>query len=195
MRRFYSRSMEHRGVGIAGKIHYRKSSSLLTGAPAFLLPSVAARYNGHEAAAWAHPCWTWTGDPSPTTPPPFAWGWWLPADRGDPMETIEARKLTIYVGDEDKHCGKGLCRCVVNLLLDEGIAGATVLHGIEGYGSHKQIHTTKILDLTRHLPLVIVAVDLKEKIEAVLPKVTEMVEGGLVTVERVEIVSRVPTPA
>ena len=119
----------------------------------------------------------------------------MPADRGDPMETIEARKLTIYVGDEDKHCGKGLCRCVVNLLLDEGIAGATVLHGIEGYGSHKQIHTTKILDLTRHLPLVIVAVDLKEKIEAVLPKVTEMVEGGLVTVERVEIVSRVPTPA
>ena len=112
------------------------------------------------------------------------------------MEYTEARKLTVYICDDDKLGRKPLSRCVVKLLLEEGILGASVLHGTEGYGSDKQIHTARILDLSGHLPVLVVAVDLKEKIEDVVPKVNEMVEGhGLVTVEGVKIVSPVPSLA
>ncbi len=109
------------------------------------------------------------------------------------METIEARRLTIYLGDEERYRGKPLYRCLLNLLLEEGIAGATVLRAIEGYGSEKKIRTARILDLSVNMPMMIVAVDLEEKIDAVLPKVDEMVNKGLITVEKVEIVSRAPS--
>jgi PII-like signaling protein len=109
------------------------------------------------------------------------------------METIAATKLTIYVGDSDKHRRKPLHLALVELLHNEGISGATVLHGIEGYGSHEQIHTARILDISGDLPVVIVAVDLPEKIEAVLPKLDEMIGEGLVTTEEARVVlSRPP---
>ena len=109
------------------------------------------------------------------------------------MEPTEATKLTIYIGDSDKHGRKPLHLAIVELLHDEGISGATVLHGMEGYGAHKQIHTARILDLSGDLPVVVVAVDLSEKIEAVLPKLDEMIGQGLVTTEAVQIVfSRPP---
>lgn len=109
------------------------------------------------------------------------------------MEPTTATRLTIYIGDSDKHGRKPLHLAIVELLHDEGISGATVLHGIEGYGSHKQIHTARILDLSGDLPEVIVAVDLPDKIEAVLPKIDEIVEEGLVTTEEVRVViSRPP---
>ena len=110
------------------------------------------------------------------------------------MEPITATKLTIYVGDSDKHGRKPLHLAIVELLHDEGISGATVLHGIEGYGAHKQIHTARILDLSGDLPVVIVAVDLPEKIEAVLPKLDEMIGQGLVTTEDAQIVFSRPPP-
>ncbi len=69
------------------------------------------------------------------------------------MEPTEATKLTIYIGDSDKHGRKPLHLAIVELLHDEGISGATVLHGIEGYGAHKQIHTARILDLSGDLPV------------------------------------------
>ncbi len=109
------------------------------------------------------------------------------------MEPITATKLTVYIGDSDKHGHKPLHLAIVELLHAEGISGATVLHGIEGYGSHKQIHTARILDLSGDLPEVIVAVDLPEKIEAVLPKLEEIIGEGLVTTEEARIViSRPP---
>ena len=110
------------------------------------------------------------------------------------MEPTPATKLTIYVGDSDKHGRKPLHLAIVELLHDEGISGATVLHGIEGYGAHKQIHTARILDLSGDLPVVIVAVDLPEKIEAVLPKLDEMIGQGLVTREDVQIIFSRPPP-
>jgi PII-like signaling protein len=110
------------------------------------------------------------------------------------MEPTTATKLTIYVGDSDKHGRKPLHLAIVELLHDEGISGATVLHGIEGYGAHRQIHTARILDLSGDLPVVIVAVDLPEKIEAVLPKLDEMIGQGLVTTEDAQIVFCRPPP-
>lgn len=109
------------------------------------------------------------------------------------MEPITAMKLTVYIGDSDKHGHKSLHLAIIELLHAEGISGATVLYGIEGYGSRKQIHTTRILDLSGDLPLVVVAVDLPEKIEAMLPKLDEMVGEGLVTTEEARVVlSRPP---
>jgi PII-like signaling protein len=109
------------------------------------------------------------------------------------MEPTRATKLTIYVGDSDRHGRKPLHLAIVELLHEESVSGATVLHGIEGYGSHKQIHTARIMDLSGDLPVVIVAVDRPEKIEAVLPKLDEMIGGGLVTTEDVRIIiSRPP---
>ncbi len=110
------------------------------------------------------------------------------------MEPITATKLTIYIGDSDKHERKPLHLAIVELLHEESVLGATVLHGIEGYGSHKQIHTARILDLSGDLPLVIVAVDRPEKIEAVLPKLDEIIGEGLVTTEEAWIVISRPPP-
>lgn len=109
------------------------------------------------------------------------------------MESVAATKLTIYVGDSDRYRRKSLHLAIVELLHDEGISGATVLHGIEGYGSHKKIHTARILDLSGDLPVVIVAVDRPEKIKTVLPKLDEMIGEGLVTTEEARVVlSRPP---
>lgn len=110
------------------------------------------------------------------------------------MNTTDAVKLAIYVGDSDHYHHKPLYRAIVELLRAEGIAGATVLHGIEGYGPSRRIHTAKILDLTPDLPVVIIAIDREEKIEAVFPKVESMIQGGLITLERVRVAVSRPLP-
>lgn len=89
---------------------------------------------------------------------------------------------------------KKLYCALVEMLHDEGIAGATVLHGIEGYGANKHIHTARILDLSADLPVVVVATDRTEKIEAVLPKLDARVEKGLVTTESVRVILSRPSP-
>ncbi len=110
------------------------------------------------------------------------------------MAPTTATKLTVYIGDSDKHERKPLHLAIVELLHDESISGATVVHGIAGYGANKQIHTARILDLSGDLPVVITAVDRPEKIEAVLPKLDEMIGQGLVTTEEVQIVIVRPQP-
>jgi PII-like signaling protein len=104
------------------------------------------------------------------------------------MDRTEAAKLTIYIGEADRYQGKRLYRAIVNLLRAEGIAGATVLHGMEGYGASRRVHTARILDLSDNLPVVIVAIDTPERMEAIASRIAAMVTGGLMTMERVSIV-------
>jgi PII-like signaling protein len=112
------------------------------------------------------------------------------------LETTEAIKLRIYVDDTARHGRKPLYRSIVKLFHEEEIAGVTVLRGIEGYGSGKRIHTARIEFLSLNLPVMIVAIDQKEKIEAVIPRVKELSgTEGLMTVERVEVVSPVSAVA
>ncbi len=106
----------------------------------------------------------------------------------------DATKLTIYIGDSFRYGRKKLYFAIVKMLHDEGIAGATVLHGIEGYGADKQIHTARILDLSGDLPVIIVAIDRTEKIEAIIPKLDAMIDKGLVTTEEVRIIFSRPQP-
>lgn len=104
------------------------------------------------------------------------------------MEPVEATRLTVYTEDSFRYGHRALYQAIVEMLHNEGIAGATVLHGIEGYGADKRIHTARVLDLSADLPVMIVAIDRPEKIEAVLPRLDEMVDKGVVTTEPVRII-------
>ena len=70
---------------------------------------------------------------------------------------------------------------------EQGLAGATVLRGIEGLGAHSRLHTAKILRLSEDLPVVVEIVDTRERIEAFMPLVDEAVAEGLATLESVQI--------
>lgn len=95
--------------------------------------------------------------------------------------------LRIFVGENDKHQGMPLFEWIVRQAREKGLAGATVLRGLEGFGAHSRIHTTKILRLTEDLPLVIEIVDTKEKIEDFLPLIDDAIQEGLATLEDVQI--------
>lgn len=95
--------------------------------------------------------------------------------------------LRIFIGESDRHDGIPLYEWIVRKAREHGLAGATVLRGLEGFGANSHLHTAKILRLSTDLPLVIEIVDTIEKIEAFMPIVDEVVEEGLATLERVEI--------
>ncbi len=99
-----------------------------------------------------------------------------------------AQRLRIYVGDSDRWHGQALYSAIVKRAHDLGLAGATVLHGVEGYGATSRIHTARILDLAGDLPVVIDLIDRPERIAAFLPVLDEMVSEGLVTLEDVQVV-------
>jgi PII-like signaling protein len=95
--------------------------------------------------------------------------------------------LRIFIGESDTHQGKPLHEWIVREARRQGLAGATVLRGLEGFGAQSRLHTTKILRLSTDLPLVIEMVDTREKIETFLPALDEALDEGLVTLEKVEI--------
>lgn len=95
--------------------------------------------------------------------------------------------LRIFIGESDTHEGRPLYEWIVHKAREEGLAGATVLRGLEGYGAHSRLHTAKVLRLSSDLPVVVEVVDTEEKIEAFLPLVDAAVHEGLATVERVEV--------
>jgi len=95
--------------------------------------------------------------------------------------------LRIYIGESDRHDGLPLFEWIVRKARERGLAGATVLRGLEGFGAHSRIHTAKVLRLSSDLPLVIEIVDTRDKIDAFLPLIDEAVSEGLATVEQVEI--------
>ena len=101
--------------------------------------------------------------------------------------TIEGRLLRVFICESDQRDGLPLTEAVVDALRDEGIAGATVLRGVAGYGGSAVLHTTHVLRLSEDLPMVIEAVDSVDKIDAVVPRIQELVGGGLITTQNVEI--------
>lgn len=101
----------------------------------------------------------------------------------------KGKLLRIYIGESDKHGHRPLYQAVVEMLRTEGLAGATVLRGIEGFGAHSRLHTHRILRLSEDLPVLIEVVDTAERIEAVQPKLDEMVSEGLITIEPIEIIA------
>jgi uncharacterized protein len=100
----------------------------------------------------------------------------------------DAILLRIFIGESDKYEGIPLSRYLVELFKQEGLASATVLRGINGYGKSSKLHTTSILRLSDDLPIVVEMVDRKENIERIKPKLDNVIEEGLITEEEVKII-------
>ncbi|MFO7531303.1 MAG: DUF190 domain-containing protein [Candidatus Limnocylindrales bacterium] len=95
----------------------------------------------------------------------------------------------IYIGESDHHDGRPLYEAIVALLRERGIAGATVLRGIEGYGRAARLHTSRILRLSDDLPILIEVVDREDRLRAVLPDIDALVGEGLITLEHVDVIA------
>lgn len=101
----------------------------------------------------------------------------------------ESKLLRIFIGESDRWHHRPLYEEIVRLARERGLAGATVLRGIEGFGANSHLHTTRILRLSEDLPLVIELVDAAEKIDAFVLEIGDMISGGMVTLERVEVLT------
>ena len=106
----------------------------------------------------------------------------------------EGRLVRVFIGESDTWHGRPLYQAIVERVREEGLAGATVVRGIEGFGADSRLHTSRILRLSEDLPVVIEIVDTPERVELVLPLLDEMVSEGMVTLERVQIIAYRGTP-
>lgn len=100
----------------------------------------------------------------------------------------ERTLMRIHIGERDRHEGRPLYQVLLELFRARGLAGATVLRGIAGFGAHARLHTAAILRLSLDLPIVIEVVEREEKIRELLPELDRLVDGGLVTLERVQVI-------
>ena len=97
--------------------------------------------------------------------------------------------LRIYLGESDQWHGRPLYQAIVERLRERGLAGATVLRGIEGFGAKQHVHTTRILSLSEDLPVLVEAVDSEERVRAIIPEIDQMLGDGLMTLEKVEVIT------
>jgi len=104
----------------------------------------------------------------------------------------DAELLRIFIGESDRHGHQPLYEAIVLLARRHGMAGATVLRGIMGFGADSRLHTAKILRLSEDLPIVIEIVDRPERIDELLAEMDPMIEEGLITRERVRVIQHRP---
>ena len=100
--------------------------------------------------------------------------------------------LRIFIGESDHWHGKPFYEALILKAREMGLAGATMMRGLMGYGANSRIHTAKLLRLSEDLPVVVEIVDSEEKISAFLPVIDEMVQEGLVTLEAVKVIQYRP---
>jgi PII-like signaling protein len=100
----------------------------------------------------------------------------------------ERTLMRIHIGESDKWHGKALHEAIVEVLRKEGLSGATVLRGVGGYGGTSVYHTDKLLRLSQDLPIIVEVVESLENIEKILPRLDEMIGGGLITLEKVRVI-------
>jgi Uncharacterized conserved protein len=104
------------------------------------------------------------------------------------------KRLTILLGESDRHGHTPLATEIVQRAHIAGLAGASVFRGVEGYGASNHIHTTRILSLSDDLPMAIVIVDAEDRIRAFLEDLEELITEGLVIVDDVEVIKYVGRP-
>ncbi|MGC3996425.1 MAG: DUF190 domain-containing protein [Anaeromyxobacter sp.] len=111
------------------------------------------------------------------------------------MRTLgKAKRVRIYVNQDDRTGGKPVDAAVLNLLRAENAHGATVLRGVEGFGATGQIHTARLTEVAHRLPLIIEWIDTRERVERLLPRVLALVRHGLATVDDTDVVLLDPSP-
>jgi PII-like signaling protein len=96
--------------------------------------------------------------------------------------------MRVHIGERDKHRGKPLYAAIVELLRARGYAGATVYRGIMGFGASSTVHSDRIEVLSLDLPIVVECIETAEKIDAILPELDGMIGGGLITLERANVI-------
>jgi hypothetical protein len=97
--------------------------------------------------------------------------------------------MRIFIGERDRWHGRSLTDTLIEIFKREGFAGATALHGVQGFGAHSvNIHKDTILRLSQDLPVIIEVVDSEERIQAILPRLDEMIGSGLITLEKVRVI-------
>jgi PII-like signaling protein len=101
------------------------------------------------------------------------------------------KRLTVFIGESDRVGHTPLATEIVQRAHSAGLAGATVLRGVEGYGRSNHIHTTRILSLSDDLPVAVIIVDSDERIQGFLGVLDELITGGLVIIDDVEVVKYV----
>lgn len=97
--------------------------------------------------------------------------------------------MRMFVGESDRYENKPLYQALVELCHAEGIAGATVIKGAMGYGGNSEVHSDRFLRMSSELPVVVEVVDREEKIDAVLPLIEGMFQGGLITLEKARVIN------
>ncbi|HUK22071.1 MAG TPA: DUF190 domain-containing protein [Gemmatimonadales bacterium] len=100
----------------------------------------------------------------------------------------ERTLMRIFIGEADKYHGKPLYEALINRFRERGLAGATVLRAVAGFGASSHVHTDKILRLSLDLPLIVEVVETEQSIQSILPDLDEMIGGGLVTLERARVI-------
>jgi PII-like signaling protein len=103
----------------------------------------------------------------------------------------QARRLTVFLGEEDRYGHKSLATEIVLRAQQAGLAGATVVRGVEGFGASNHLHTARILSISNDLPIVVVIVDEAERIDEFMPQLDELITEGLVIVDDVEVIKYV----
>ncbi len=101
----------------------------------------------------------------------------------------DAELLRVFIGESDRYDGKPLYEAIVEEARRRGLAGATVLRGVLGFGVHSRLHTSKVLRLSEDLPMVVEIVDRKDRIEAFLPVLDAMVNEGMITLEDIRVIA------
>ncbi len=101
-------------------------------------------------------------------------------------------RVRIYFGERDKHHGKPLANALLETLRSGGASGATVSRGVAGFGAHSKIHRASIVDISPDLPLVLEWIDTVDRVEALLPEIESLLQGGMITTDPVQIVRYQP---
>jgi hypothetical protein len=105
------------------------------------------------------------------------------------MNLRPARKVIVYVNEDVRYRHHLLYQAVMKFLLEHDVPGASAIRCLEGFGSHRQLHTPKVEALAEHLPIRIEFVDTAERVEALLPELAAMVQDGLISVQDVSVVT------
>ena len=100
----------------------------------------------------------------------------------------EKTLMRIFISEVDRHKGQPLHSVLLELLLEHGFAGATVLKGVAGFGANSVMHTDHLLRLSAELPLVIEVVDEEERIQKIIPRFDELMQGGMITLEKARVI-------
>lgn len=100
---------------------------------------------------------------------------------------IDASMMRVYISEEDQYDGRPLYQVIVELAHERRLRGATVLRGVEGFGMHSPIHTSRVFRLAQHLPLVIEVCDTDDRIDPFVEQLQGILTAGAITIERVRL--------